>query len=168
MAANVKCPSCGREFSRRVSRNGLSEILLSTFYVYPFKCQICGHRFRHWQWGVRYIRVDVDRREYERMEISLPVSFNGQISGKGTLLNVSMGGCSFCTSAKLEVGAMVALSLEISPDVAPVVVAAAVVRSVRQTSVGVEFLRWRQGERERLQQFIRGLLIGRGVDSRAV
>jgi hypothetical protein len=168
MAANVKCPSCGRQFCRRVSRSGLSEILLGTFYIYPFKCQICGQRFRHWQWGVRYIRVDVDRREYERMEISLPVSFSGQIAGKGTLLNVSMGGCSFCTSAKLEVGAMVALSLEISPDVAPVVVAAAVVRSVRPASVGVEFLRWRQGERERLQQFIRGLLIDRGVDCRAV
>jgi len=165
MAANIKCPNCAREFNRRVSRRGLPEILLSYFYIYPFKCQLCGFRFRHFQWGVRYVRIEEDRREYDRMEMNFPVSFHGQdVSGEGALLNISMGGCSFRTDAKLEIGTILRLSLPISPEVAPVIVDAAIVRSVQQRSVGVEYLRWQQGERERLQQFIRGLLIDRGVD----
>jgi hypothetical protein len=56
------------------------------------------------------------------------------------------------------------MGLQISKDIAPVTVDAAVVRNVRSGAVGVEFLQWQKSERERLQLFIRGLLIGRGVD----
>jgi hypothetical protein len=165
MATNIKCPKCAREFCRRVSRSGWAEVLLSYLYLYPFKCQLCGFRFRHFQPWVRYVRVEEDRREYDRMEMNLPVSFYGQeVSGEGALLNVSMGGCSFRTDAKVEAGAILNLSLQISQEVPPVVVDAAVVRNVGQSHVGVEFLLWQQGERERLQLFIRGLLIGRGVE----
>src|SRR4029453_2417950 len=161
----MKCPNCARDFVRRVSRSGFWEILLSCFYVYPFKCQLCGYRFRHFQWGVRYVRIEEDRREYDRMEMTLPVSFSGQdVSGEGMLLNISMGGCSFTTSAQLESGAILNLSLQISRDIAPVVVDAAVAASWNASSVGVEFLRWQPTERERLQLFIRGLLIGRGAN----
>jgi hypothetical protein len=48
--------------------------------------------------------------------------------------------------------------------VAPVTVDAAVVRNIRSGAAGVEFLQWQQSERDRLQLFIRGLLIGRGVE----
>ena len=163
--AQLKCPNCGREFVRRVSRSGLLEVLLSYFYVYPFKCQLCGERFRQCEWGVRYVRVDEDRREYERMEISFPVSFFGQdISGEGIVIGLSMGGCTLQTQIKLETGAILNLSLHISKDVAPVIVDAATVRNVQAGTVGVEFLLWQQGERERLQLFVRGLLIGRGIN----
>jgi len=137
---------------------------MSFIYIYPFKCQLCGDRFRSLQWGVRYIRVDEDRREYDRMEMRFPVTFRGQdITAEGELLNVSMGGCSFHTGANLTIGMILKLELQISNDVAPVIVDAAVVRNVRSGGVGVEFLQWQQSERERLQLFIRGLLIGRGV-----
>ena len=49
--ADLKCPNCARDFVRRVSRTGVVERLLSVFYVYPFKCQLCGYRFRFFQWG---------------------------------------------------------------------------------------------------------------------
>jgi hypothetical protein len=160
----LRCPNCARDFVRRVARSGLSEVLLSLFYVYPYKCQLCGARFRSLQWGVRYIRVDEDRREYDRMEIRFPVTVSGQdISGEGVLLNISMGGCSFHTGANLSNGMILKLGLQISNDVEPVIVEAAVVRNVRSGAVGVEFLQWQQSERDRLQLFIRGLLIGRGV-----
>ena len=164
MATNIKCPNCAREFVRRVSRAGFSEILLSYFYVYPFKCQLCGYRFRYFQWGVQDVRVEKDRREYDRMQMNFPVSVYSQdVSGEGNLLNVSMGGCSFSTSTKIESGAILNLSLQISKDVPPVIVDAAMVRNVRASSVGVEFLQWQQSERERLQLFVRGLLIGQGI-----
>ncbi|HEX5608366.1 MAG TPA: PilZ domain-containing protein [Candidatus Binatia bacterium] len=163
--AQLKCPNCGREFVRRVSRSGFLEILLSYFYIYPFKCQLCGERFRHCQRGVRYVRIEKDRREYDRMEISFPVTFFGQdISGEGTVINVSMGGCTLRTHTKLETGAILNLSLQISKDVPAVVVEAGVVRGMRAEIAGIEFLLWQQSERERLQLFVRGLLIGRGID----
>lgn len=163
--AQLKCPNCGREFVRRVSRSGFLEILLSYFYIYPFKCQLCGERFRHCQRGVRYVRIEKDRREYDRMEISFPVTFFGQgIKGEGIVINVSMGGCTLRTQTKLETGAILNLSLQISKDVPGVVVDAGVVRSMRAEIAGIEFLLWQQSERERLQLFVRGLLIGRGID----
>jgi hypothetical protein len=163
--AQLKCPNCGREFVRRVSRVGPIEIFLSYFYVYPFKCQLCGDRFRLFQWGVRYVRVEEDRREYDRMEMNFPVSFYGQdVAGEGNVVNVSMGGCSFRTSTKIESGTILNLSLQISKDVPPVIIDAAMVRNMRAGIVGVEFMLWQQSERERLQLFVRGLLIGRGVD----
>ena len=95
----VKCPNCARDFVRRCFETESLEKFLSIFYVYPFKCQLCGYRFRFLQWGVRYVRVEEDRREYDRMEMSFPVSFNADaISGQGTLIDVSMGGCSFAPS----------------------------------------------------------------------
>jgi PilZ domain len=162
----LRCPNCAREFVRRVARSGLWEVISSFFYIYPYKCQLCGERFRSLRWGVRYIRVDEDRREYDRMEMRFPVTVSGpDISGHGVLLNISMGGCSFHTRANLANGMIVKLGLQISNDVEPVIVDAAVVRDVRSGAVGVEFLQWQQSERDRLQLFIRGLLIGRGVDA---
>ena len=164
--ADLKCPNCARDFVRRVSRSGVVERLLSVFYVYPFKCQLCGYRFRFFQWGVRYFRVEEDRREYDRMEMGFPVTFASEEgSGDGTLVNVSMGGCSLRTRAELPIGTIIKLTLQVSTDIQPVVVDAAVVRSVRAGGLGVEFLQWQQSERERLQLFVRGLLIGHGAES---
>jgi hypothetical protein len=75
-----------------------------------------------------------------------------------------MGGCTLQTQTKVETGAILNLSLQISKDVPPVIVDAGVVRNVRDGVIGVEFLLWQQSERERLQLFVRGLLIGRGVN----
>jgi hypothetical protein len=41
---------------------GGSERLISLFYIYPFRCQPYGHRFRLLQWGVTYTRIEKDRR----------------------------------------------------------------------------------------------------------
>lgn len=160
--ANIKCPNCAREFVRRVSRVGLIEKILGLIYVYPFKCQLCGYRFRFFQWGVRYIRVEEDRRVYDRLKIDCPVAFSGDdCVGEGGLIDVSMGGCNFSTAAKVTSGAILKMALDVSNEVAPIIVDAAVVRYARPGNIGVEFLQWQAGERERLQQFIRGLLIDR-------
>ena len=163
---NLKCPNCSRDFVRRVSRSGLWEFLLSLVYVYPFKCQLCGERFRGVQRGVRYRRVEEDRREYDRMEMQFPISFTSpQVSGDGMMLNFSMGGCSFSTDAVIPLGTILQLELKISPSIAPVAVEAALVRNVSMGRVGIEFLRWQESERERLQLFVRGNLIGRPAES---
>jgi PilZ domain len=167
--ADIKCPNCARDFVRRVPRAGLIEVFLSPFYFYPFKCQLCGERFREFQWGVRYTRVEEDRREYDRMEIDFPIHFAGEnIAGDGVLLNTSMGGCRFKNNANLGLGMILRIDLEVSADLPPVVVDAAVVRNLSTGSAGVEFLRWRESERERFQLFVRGMLIGRGSQTSAL
>ena len=90
------------------------------------------------------------------------MEFRGdQIQGEGLVLNISMGGCSFYTTSELSEGATIRLEVRISSDAAPVVVDAAVVRHIDNQIAGVEFIQWQQNERERLQLFICGLLIGR-------
>ena len=160
--SRLKCPSCSREFVRRVARVGFWERIIGCVFSYPFKCQICGFRFRFLQWGVRYLRMEEDHREYDRMAMNFPVLFRGeQIEGDGNVLNIAMGGCSFSTASKLTKGTIVRLELNISNEAAPVVVEAALVRHWHNQTAGVEFIQWQQSERERLQLFVRGLLIGR-------
>src|SRR5690348_10819777 len=100
------------------------------------------------------------------MEMTFPVAFTSDAeSGEGSLVNVSMGGCSFRTKARLPVGTILKLTLQVSSDIPAVIVDAAVVRSVRTGGVGVEFLQWQHSERERLQLFVRGMLISRSDES---
>ena len=158
--ARLKCPNCSREFVRQVAPVGFKERLLERISFYPFKCQVCGLRFH--QWGVRFIRIEEDGREYARLSRSLPIGFRGdQIQGEGLVLNIAMGGCSFYTTSELSKGAIIRLEVRISSDAAPVVVDGAVVRHIYNQVAGVEFIQWQQNERERLQLFICGLLIGR-------
>ena len=161
LMAQMKCPNCARQFVRRIAPYGVGEMLLGIVYVYPFRCQLCGFRFRLPQVGVRYVRVAEDHREYERMASSFPMIFAANnLSGAGSVTNISMGGCSFTTDVALPSGTILQVGLQVTEAVSPVLLDAAVVRYVRGSTVGVEFLQWQHQERERLQLFVRGLLIG--------
>jgi hypothetical protein len=52
-----QCPSCREGKVRRSQRKNTLERFLSLAYIYPFRCQRCGHRFFKLQWGVRYKKV---------------------------------------------------------------------------------------------------------------
>ena len=54
------CPKCSSDFVKRVSRVGF-EHLMSVFYIYPFRCEPCGQRFRILQWGVTYTKIELDK-----------------------------------------------------------------------------------------------------------
>lgn len=142
----------------RVRRKGFKERLLCRFHFYPFRCQICRFRFRAFEWGVRYPTIVEDRREYERLAMNFQISFVGEnIDGAGTVSDISINGCAFVTDLQLKDESIVRLALQISNELQPINIEAAVVRNVRQGRVGVEFLRVQRAERERLQLFIRGL-----------
>ena len=68
-----RCHHCGRRRARRCHRVGALERVLSAVYVYPFRCQVCGRRFRALAWGRRYVRRSADHREWERVAIRAPV-----------------------------------------------------------------------------------------------
>lgn len=161
MAAEPTCPNCGRDFVRRSHRQGLLERVLSVIYVYPFRCQLCMHRFLTLQLGKRFIKQKVDRREYERIETKLPLAFKGdQAQGEGMTIDLSMAGCALESDATVPEGSLVQLELKNS-SASPVEVEAAVVRSARQRTIGLQFLRLREEEQERLRQFVRQLLQSR-------
>jgi PilZ domain len=154
----VSCPQCFSEFVKRVKKKGFKERILCRFYFYPFRCQICRFPFRRLQWGIRYPALAEDRREYERLAMNFPISFVGEnIAGSGVVSDISINGCAFVTDVQLTEKSIVRLALQISHELQPVDIEAAVVRHVRQGRVGIEFLRVQQVERQRLQLLIRGL-----------
>jgi c-di-GMP-binding flagellar brake protein YcgR len=90
--------------------------------------------------------------------MNFPISFVGRnIDGAGVVSDISINGCAFVTDVQLTEKSIVRLALQISDELQPVDIEAAVVRHVRQGRVGIEFLRVQQAERQRLQLFIRGL-----------
>jgi PilZ domain len=154
------CPKCSGEFIRRVSRRGLLEQLLSGLYIYPFRCQLCGHRFRLQQWGEVYRKTFYDGREFERLPVSLNASVwkeSGE-HGSGMLRDISARGCGMTTDVALARGNILRLELHIPDEAVPIVVQAAVVRNVSAPHSDIEFLHLIPPERERLRAMVRNLL----------
>lgn len=165
--ADLRCPNCSKEYVARVARVGFAEDLLSLFYIYPFKCQLCGYRFCALRWGVRYLRMEEDRREYERLPTAFPLVFSAEdFGGGGVACDVSMSGCTFRAETRQpKEGNVLNMRLQISKDFDSIGVEA-VVRNVRQDHVGVEFLCFEQADKERLQHYVRDLLARRAAEAR--
>jgi predicted HAD superfamily Cof-like phosphohydrolase len=162
---SLRCPRCGNSFVRRSQRQGLKERLLSVVYLYPFRCQVCAHRFRAFQFGSRYVKRIIDCRQYIRLSTRIPTTFAQELKpgehrvGEGVVTNISLGGCYLQTVVQLSQGSLVSLELQTEPQTPAIAVEAAIVRMVRPTGVGLEFLRLSEPERERFSQFIRQLLL---------
>ncbi len=153
------CPLCQSTYVRRAHRAGFLEQALSLFYLYPFRCQLCSARFTALQWGVRYSAQTEDPRQYERISVHFPVLFgNAQTVGKGVVTDVSVADCAISTDLPLKQGD--ALQLELYPKSGrpPIIVAQAVVRSVRQGLVGVQFVDVEESEKARLNRFVSGMV----------
>jgi hypothetical protein len=147
------CPICSREFVKRASRHGVFEKVLSYFYIFPFRCQLCHYRFKRLQWGTVYHKVVYDRRELERVPVYLNVSISAE-SGEhfnGALRDLSVGGCRLATGEAFGEGTILRLELRIPNDPLPIVVDAAAVRNAGIEHAHVEFLRLEHGERQRLR-----------------
>lgn len=153
-----RCPGCGERHARRCERVGVVERLLGRAGAHPFRCQLCGRRFRAFQWGVRYARHPADRREYARLEVQWPAAFTGAGEGRGVAAEISVEGCTLATGAALARGAVVRLELVATPEEPTLVVDVAVVRAARPDGVGLQFVRIRRTEYERLRRLVAGLL----------
>lgn len=155
----TECPQCKKDVVRRIRRRGQLEHLLSVFYLYPFRCQLCSRRFRAFKWGRRYARRPIDRRQYQRLATNFPVSFSWeQVSGEGIATNISLGGCRLETNVQLVQEALLQLQLHVPRCEPGIRVEAAVVRTIQSKSVGVQFLRLTESEKTRLGRFVLELL----------
>ena len=154
-----QCPLCQSIYVRRTHRVGTLEQLLSVFYAYPFRCQLCSARFRFFQWGIRYDKQE-DLRQYERIGVQFSVLFSSaQTVGKGIVTDVSVADCAFETSLPLKPGETLKLELYAKAGRPPIVVEQAVIRSIRQRIVGVQFIEISETDRTRLHRLV-GDLVG--------
>jgi c-di-GMP-binding flagellar brake protein YcgR len=155
----IVCAYCHKPFVKATRRQGLPDRLLSLVYVYPFRCQVCGHRFHLLQWGLRYIERDVDRRQYERRPVTLRLDMStGKGQYEGHTVDLAMGGCAInAYDPQIHEGALLNLRLKAFDNEPPIVVDAAVVRVANGTRLGVEFLRIANEEKERLSRYILSL-----------
>lgn len=160
---SLPCPECDGTLARRSHRSGVTEKLLSALYVYPFRCQLCGHRFFALQWGIRYHRIPVmpggaDYREYHRLPVQIPIMLSGrhgEFSGRTS--DLSLGGCTMVTSGPLRDIAPLNVRLQLPCEPHPVMVDEAAVRAVQGQRIGMEFLRAAPDETQRLGRFIESM-----------
>ena len=156
--ADPTCPRCKKPFAQRAHRSGVLEELASLMFVYPFRCQLCSHRFRRFQPGVLYYQVRVDRRQYQRMAVQLSAAISSDKGAyEGVADEVSLGGCGIEADKNFPEGlenSLWSVRLQAPQDPRPITVEAAVVRRVTDKRIGLEFLRLAPEEKERLGRLI--------------
>ena len=154
-----RCPRCGKDFVRRTYLEGVVDHFVSLASLYPFRCQVCTHRFRAFRFGLGKLAQVPDRRQYERITTGFPVFLEGQSNRQETAVDLSMGGCTLKVQTPFSEGTFMQLLLQTSDREPPIRVDTAIVRSVRSRTIGLQFLEFPTGEKDRLSQFIYSRLV---------
>lgn len=160
------CSHCQSPYVKRAPAEGFIERLLGLVGLHPYRCQVCTHRFRARGGGTA--QVPSEKREYERCEVNCrgwlttDPAHPPVLDGDVLLTDLSMGGCKLETKVALAPQMVVRLQFLTWEDQPPLTVEAAVVRSVRTGTAGLEFLEFHQQDKQRLSHFVKGLLaVGR-------
>ena len=157
-----ECPECHADIARRIAQSGPVERLLNLFSIYSFRCQLCAHRYRKLVVGPDKTALPSDKRQFERLPTHVrAIIIGAQGRSEDLITDLSMGGCTLQTTSALTKGAFLHLNLQPSDHESVILVETAMVRSVRPQSVGLEFLEFEGGHKERLARFVRGLLLTR-------
>jgi len=97
-------------------------------------------------------------RKHTRFAVQLPVSFKGdQRSDGGTILNLSEEGCAITSESVADVAGYLQMLMQLRAGEEPVQVELAAVRWSSATRFGVEFIKIRPEEEERLKKFVKAL-----------
>ncbi|MEO7859351.1 MAG: PilZ domain-containing protein [Nitrospirales bacterium] len=100
----------------------------------------------------------MEGRKHTRFAVQLPVSFRGdQLSGEGTILNLSSEGCAITSEAVASAAVYLQLTMQLREREEPIQVDLGVVRWVSSSRLGVAFIKIRPEEEERLKQFVKTL-----------
>ncbi len=161
----LNCPQCGMWEVHPSRRRGLRERLWSVLTIYPFRCQVCSHRF----WAFLGRPSYNPNREFERLRVQLPVYFcpafpEDQSGGmEGTIVDLSIMGCAIMSTVVVPEGACLCLRFKVTEDEPPIEVAGAVVRSVKGEKMTLAFYKIRKEEEDRLRRLILILYSPRGA-----
>lgn len=93
-----------------------------------------------------------------RVPVGYPTSIQSDTeTGEGVLLDLSPSGCRVRSNIALNEGAYLTLQIAVSRKRPPLAVEVSVVRWCRDGHFGVEFLRYKQGDRERVINLVAAL-----------
>ncbi len=157
------CPRCKTRLVHQASQEGGLEPLLGLLTVYPFRCQLCTHRFRAFLW--RY--SESPKREYDRVPAQYPVTLYPASAQKsdeglqGTTVNLSITGGLIETNAKIPEGTSVRLKIHVSGLGSPIEVEGATVRAVMENKLGLEFFKIAPEEEQRFRVAMEAHLLTR-------
>jgi hypothetical protein len=97
-------------------------------------------------------------RKHIRFGVQLPVSFNGErLSNQGTILNLSAEGCAITSDTVASAAVYLQLKMQLREREEPIQVDLAAVRWSSASKFGVEFIKIRPEEGERLKKFVKTL-----------
>lgn len=100
----------------------------------------------------------MERREFARVTVELPLSLSGNsMAGGGLVSGLSARGCTLVSDELILPGTTLALRIQLPAQSAPLKVDLAEVRWAQGRECGLEFLRLRLEEKERLQRFLSAL-----------
>lgn len=143
---------------RRSSRVGAYERIISAFYLYPFRCQRCAHRFRALRWA-RYPHPAGERRDFDRMVVHVPARLTaGTESADAETTDLSITGCAVRTSGHFLPGTEVRVTLQLGPG-RTVTIAEAVVRAGHEDRVSLQFVHVAVEEQRRLSEYINSIAL---------
>ena len=97
-----------------------------------------------------------------RCRLRVPVGYPASIqsdtgTGEGILLDLSPTGCRMRSNIALNAGTYLALQIAIAQERSPLAVEVSVVRWCKDGHFGVEFLRYSQGDSERVTNLVAAL-----------
>lgn len=94
-------------------------------------------------------------RTNHRVPVGYPASITCDAgSGEATLLDLSPTGCKLRSDVRLNAGSYVALQIDLAHEPHPLGVEVSVVRWCKDGQLGIEFLRYGHGERERVTSLV--------------
>ena len=95
-------------------------------------------------------------RSCERLYTEFPVMFAGETYvGEGTVLNVSVPGCTIQSRKRVQPGSYLEMRLLVPDSASPLRIRLAKVRWCEERRFGVEFIQLPSGDQVRLGQFVK-------------
>ncbi len=171
-----QCPKCGKYFTKRVLIEGADNPTSTMAGMYAYRCQLCSEQFRAKkpdptapataaptagapQAGKEAELTKVDARQYVRVAAKFPVIFViSKLRQEGTVTEIALGGCTLEANIVLAIGAKFRMEILVSDSEPPLVIDQALVRSIRLTGFGIQFLEIQDIEKERLGRVLEKLL----------
>lgn len=94
----------------------------------------------------------------QRIPVSYPANIQSDTyAAEGTLIDLSPTGCRMRSDITLDAGTYIELEIAVAQERTPLGVEVSVVRWCKDGQLGIDFLRYRQGDRERVTHFVEAM-----------
>lgn len=154
---NLSCTRCGKLLVATSESTNQPDRHSTAGVMYTFDCQPCQLRFQLSQQNIPFSAEPQDRRKAPRVPVHMPVDLEcGELTGEGTVTDISKGGCSVESQHCLTVGQL--LRLKFPPPTGSVDNCAtqkiATVQNLRGQKAGVKFLAFTPEEQTKLTKTV--------------